>query len=111
MSSSIELTHQGRHLTIRASMIAGDWQVWFYENGNRIYLYAVLGHDEGEQIEATLEQARRDLVAETIIVPMVRYWPESTEGKRNRLSVSTPTERVPGELNGRPPRAVAREHG
>ncbi|MEW3493209.1 hypothetical protein QOZ03_28660, partial [Pseudomonas aeruginosa] len=78
MRSSIELTHQGRHLTIRASMIAGDWQVWFYENNNRIYLYAVLGHDEGEQMEATLEQAHRDLIAETIVVPMVRYWPEST---------------------------------
>jgi|FEC22Drversion2_1045045.scaffolds.fasta_scaffold01102_6 hypothetical protein len=111
MRSSIELTHQGRHLTIRASVIAGDWQVWFYENGNRIYLYAVLGYDEGEQIEPTLEQARRDLIAETIIVPTVRFWPEATEGKGKHSSVSTLTERVPGELNGRPPRGIGGEYG
>jgi hypothetical protein len=71
MGSSIELTYKGRQLSIRALVIAGDWQVWFYEGSQRIYLYAVL-HLDG------LDQARRDLEAEAIVVPTIRFWPEAT---------------------------------
>lgn len=78
MGSSIELTYKGRQLSIRALVIAGDWQVWFYEGSQRIYLYAVLHLDERDSVQGTLDQARRDLEAEAIVVPTIRFWPEAT---------------------------------
>jgi hypothetical protein len=75
MKTCIELTHSGRDLTIRALMIAGDWQIWFHENGHRIYLYAVVAGDQPAAIEETLRRACQDLEEKAIILPVVRFWP------------------------------------
>lgn len=82
MKTGIELTHQGRHLAVRASMIAGDWQIWFHENGHRIYLYAVLAGDQHSALEDTLRQACQDLEDRTIILPVVRFWPAPPSAAR-----------------------------
>jgi hypothetical protein len=75
MRTSIELTHGGRRLTVRASITTGEWYVWVYENGNRVYLYAVLGHDQGDQIDAALDRARRDIESGTVVLPTLRLSP------------------------------------
>ncbi|MFZ5784087.1 MAG: hypothetical protein ACOY4R_28160 [Pseudomonadota bacterium] len=89
MKTSIELTHRGRHLTIRAAMIAGDWQVWVHEGGRRIYLYGVLAFDEGDRLAATLEQARRDVETDAIVVPVLRFWPSPQDWPEQQAPAGT----------------------
>lgn len=77
MRTSIELVHQGRYLEIRAAMIAGDWQIWIHEGGNRIYLHGIVAGDQMDQVAGALAQARRDIETDAIIVPIVRSWPQA----------------------------------
>jgi hypothetical protein len=54
----VPLTYQGRKLEIRALVVAGDWQIWLFENDQK----------------NAMEQARAEIEAEELIVPVVREW-------------------------------------
>jgi hypothetical protein len=75
MKQAINLSYRGRKLQIRASVVAGEWQIWFYEDGQRVYLHSILPHDRMHELDAALLQARRDLEIDAIVVPVVRSWP------------------------------------
>jgi hypothetical protein len=98
MRQSIDLMHQGRQLSIHASVSGGDWQIWFYEAGHRIYLYGELANEDSHQVEATLKQARRDLLSGAIIVPTVRFWSQSADAQAAAATVEATL--VPGGAVG-----------
>jgi len=75
MPKSVELSHNGRHLEFKASMIAGDWQIWIYEAGTRIYFYGVVPNDQAHELDAAIRQAKSDVETDAIIVPVIRSWP------------------------------------
>ena len=85
MSRKIHFIHKGRQLEIRPMMTAGDWQIWIYEEGARLFLYSVVPFDPaagmrgGRALEAALVGAKHDVESETIIVPVVRSWPRKEE--------------------------------
>jgi hypothetical protein len=78
--------HKGRQLEIRPMMMSGDWQIWIYEDGSRLYLHSVVPFDPtagmrgGIALEAAVAEAKREVESETIIVPVIRSWPRK-EGR------------------------------
>lgn len=75
MGKSAELVHKGRRLQIQASVLAGDWQVWIYEDANRVYLHSLVANDQAHELDTVIQQARNDVETGAIIVPVVRGWP------------------------------------
>lgn len=81
MKHSVCFDHNGRRLEIKAVVLAGDWQIWVYENGERIYFHSVvpfensLNKAEDVRIQNLLAEAQRDIQNELIIVPVIRFWP------------------------------------
>ena len=84
MSFNIEVVHNSRRLEIKASMIAGDWQLWIYDAGTRVYLYGIVPYDRSHEIDGALRQARIDVETDAIIVPVVRSWPRPTAGSNEQ---------------------------
>jgi hypothetical protein len=96
--TTISLVHNGRQLEVRASVIAGDWQLWVYEAGNRIYLHSIVPFEQAQAIDAldrALREAQKDIESEAIVVPVVRSWrpgqqpPTDTSGCLSKNSQST----------------------
>jgi hypothetical protein len=85
MNRTIHFMYRGRRLEIRPMMTAGDWQVWIYEDGERVYLHNVVPFDPsagmrgGEALETAMASAKRDVENETIIVPIIRSWPQKRQ--------------------------------
>jgi hypothetical protein len=85
MSRTMHFIHKGRQLEIRPMMTAGDWQIWIYEEGTRLFLHSVVPFDPaagmrgGVALEAAVVGAKRDVESEAIIVPVIRSWPRNED--------------------------------
>lgn len=46
MANAIRFSNNGREFEIRASLVAGDWQIWIHEHGRHVHLYTVVPYGE-----------------------------------------------------------------
>jgi hypothetical protein len=76
MGTATRIEKNGRQFEIRAQVTAGDWQVWVFEDGAKVYLYELVPAeavaDDKERIEGALRRARADIENESITIPVVR---------------------------------------
>lgn len=81
MSTAIRVEKSGRQLEVRALVTAGDWQIWVFENGARIYLYDVVPFEPGEstaRIEGMLHRAKQRIESDSVTLPLVQQSPRPT---------------------------------
>jgi hypothetical protein len=80
--TSLAFCHHNRELEARATISAGDWQIWICEQGEPIFLHSVVAGDAIDspagQLEIVLAAAKRDIENETFIIPIVRRWPRNS---------------------------------
>lgn len=79
MGKAIQLEKNGRQLELRVLVTAGDWQIWVFEKGAKIYLYEIVPFDDSadsrKMVESTLRRARNEIENDSITVPVARQWP------------------------------------
>jgi hypothetical protein len=94
MNRNVSAFQRGRRLELRASVVAGDWHLWVYENGDRIFLYGVVPYYSGpsgnglERIEAELTRAQSEIQNELVIIPVVRRWATADRERLDDLNAS-----------------------
>ncbi len=81
MGTAIRIEKNGRQLEVRALITAGDWQIWVFEKGARIYLYDVVPYEPGEstaRIEGMLYRARQRIENDSVTLPLAQQSPRPT---------------------------------
>ncbi len=83
MGNGEQVLKNNRLLEVRAFVTGGDYQIWILEKGVKIYLYEVVPYSGSGKDSTVLQQilgrAKAEIESDSIIIPVVRNWPEARQ--------------------------------